>query len=240
MKRLVIIAAALAAGCWLGYTIAVGMSGSKYGQLTAIVGIGAAALFIVVSAFTALVLVLVPNRAGRPMARVVAVAATLFVAGVGAGKIATPLIWPEFHEPVILGSSGTMTVDLAGIEGFDTNGEVAAACRSDVDSDVVAFVDSNGLGTVGTGELGATVSTFTGMDTPELILWTVPPVGDGSLQPMWQGTGDVVERGDGWSSGQIVFTELELTAYDEQGQQPEGWPKTLSGSLSWACRDWAR
>jgi hypothetical protein len=240
MRRLVVIAAALATGCWLGYTIAVGMSGSKYGQLTAMVGIGAAALFVVVSAFTALVLVLVPNRSGRPMARIVAMAAALFVAGVGAGKVATPLIWPEFHEPLSLGSSGTMSVDLAGIEGFDTNGEVEAACRSDVDSDVVAFVEASGLGTVGTGVVSATVSVFSSMDTPELILWTVPPVDDRSLQPMWQGAGDVVERGDGWSSGRVVFTQLELTAYDEQGQQPEGWPKTVSGSLSWACRGWAR
>jgi hypothetical protein len=151
------------------------------------------------------------------MARIVAMAAVLFVAGIGAGKIATPLIWPEFHEPVILGSSGTMTVDLAGIEGFDTNGDIGAACRSDVHSDVVAFVEANGLGTVGTGVASATVSIFASMDTPELILWTVPPVDDGSLQPIWQGAGDVVERGDGWSSGQVVFAELELTRLRRAG-----------------------
>jgi hypothetical protein len=161
--------------------------------------------------------------------------------GVGAGWAITSALDLGYHEPVLLEAEGTVNVSLDGLEGYAGQGDSRAFCRSEVDGENVAYLESNLVGNVGTGMVGATLSLHPGGPDgrPDVQIAIVPADKNQVSAAYWQGPADVVERVDGDLGGRIRFERLSLLPTEEGGGWPQGWPTELSGTLTWACGAWS-
>jgi hypothetical protein len=236
--KLVFWAGSLAVGAYLGYVIAANIYETGFAFFNAIVAglIALAILFVLV--VVAIILALVPDKSGRPTARAAIVGGLLLAVGVGLGWVITPVLWPEFRQPLILEAPGTMTLALDGIDGYAGGGDALATCRSEVDTEEVASVEAVVVGTIGPAVVAASVWIQSG--NADLMVWIAPAADDEGTVPMWQGPEGVVEVTNVDGGGRIVFSGIRLTARDEAGRAPEGWPAELSGTLTWSCGAWIR
>lgn len=136
-----------------------------------------------------------------------------------------------------------MSLSLDGLDGYTALGDGLAYCYSAMDTEAVASVDANVVGSIDTGTVATSVH-MTPLDSPDgrpyftVAIW--PAVKAEGAAPNWQGFFDVVEPIIGDREGRIVFTGASLLAIDETGRLPERWPADLSGTLSWSCGDWVR
>lgn len=237
--RLVVWAASLAVGGFLGSGMHVNESTGGFGWVGALAFAILAVTILVVMGVIALILALAPDESGHRAARAIVVAAIALAVGVGIGRAIAPMLSGRVAFP--LEARGTMSLSTDGLERYVGSSDAVANCRSVPDSDAVAYVDANVVGSVGTGMVGVSVVMLppdSADGRPTVQVWIQPADKTVGVAPAWQALGDIVERGDGDRSGRIAFNGATLSASDGSVRQPEGWPAELSGTVSWTCGDW--
>lgn len=232
--------ASVALGAFLGYLIADSLMMTSGLAILGTLFIGAvivAILFVVV--IVAAAVALQPDRRGRPAARAVILSGVLLLVGVGVGWAMTPVLGLGYRPAIESESTGTMNLSLDGLAGFESDGDAAASCRSVPNSEAVAYVTANALGSVPTGTVTASL-IMQPLDSPDgrptFAIGVTPAVKGEDAAPNWQGSGDLepIERE---RAGRITFTGAALVP-GETGNLPRGWPAELSGILSWSCDAW--
>jgi hypothetical protein len=234
-------AAAVGVGAYLGYLIADSLTMTSGLAILGTLFIGAVIMAILfVLGVVAAAVGLQPDRRGRPAARAVIVSGVLLVVGVAVGWALTPVLGLGYHPAIESESLGTMSLSLDGLDGFESDGDAAAFCRSAPDSDAVAYVTANALGSVATGTVTASL-IMNPLDSPDgrptFGIGVTPAVKGENAAPNWHGSGDL-EPIEGDRGGRITFTGAALVA-GETGRPPLGWPAELSGVLSWSCDAWS-
>lgn len=233
-------ALAFGGGAYLGYVIAYSLTLSGLGSLGAVVAALIAAIILTTLVVVAVIAALLPDKRGRPTARTAMVAGILLALGVGLGWAITPVLGLTYREPVLLEAEGTMNLSLDGFDGYTGQGDALAYCRSESDG-AFPFVEANHVGNVGTGMVVASVSIPP--DSPDgrpvVQVWIQPADKTTGAAPTWRGPADVVTGIDGDRGGRMNFRGAALTASEEGGRLPEGWPAELSGTLTWACGAWS-
>lgn len=241
--KLAFWAAALVGGAYLGYQLADSLArDSGFAMLGALfVGVLILAILFVLGIVAAAV-GLQPDRRGRPAARAVIVSGALLVVGVAVGWVTTPVLGLGYRPPLLFEASGTMSLALDGLDGFASEGDAAAFCRSEPDSDAIATVDANAVGRVATGTVTASVR-LDASDLPDsrpiFVFGITPAVKGEDAAPNWRGAAEAVQLLETGRGGSITFTEASLVE-DETGRLPNGWPGRLSGTLSWSCDAWSQ
>jgi hypothetical protein len=231
----------LVVGGFLGYEIAYGIGlhdSYGFGWIAVVFLVGTAVAILALFAVIGGIAALVPDRGGRPTMRVVTVAAVTLVVGLGIGGAIDALVRLGHHDPVKFAGAGTLSVTLDRLDGFAGRGDVAAHCSSGWDSTLVARIEADSVGRVRAGTVDATVILLPegSSDGRPVVYVSVRPADTNkNAAPTWYGAGDVVERIDGDRRGRIAFTGATLTSGDESMPRPEGWPVSLSGSVSWSC-----
>jgi len=143
--------------------------------------------------------------------------------------------------PVVLQAAGTATLTMAVDPGaFAARDGGAATCESEQDGRGVAIVTALDLGQLGPGTLRARVSpSADGPDGGRVELWIDgADLPEGASQPFWLGSAEVT-RSDG--AGQATFIDVGREgdpALVPGSGAADGWPASLSGTLSWSCQPW--
>jgi len=147
--------------------------------------------------------------------------------------------------PVVLRAAGTATLTMAADPGaFAARDGGAATCESEQDGRGVAIVTALDLGELGSGTMRARVSpSADGPDAGRVELWIDGgDLPEGASQPFWLGSAEIT-RSDG--AGQATFIDVgrEGDPAPEPGSDAkdisaDGWPASLSGTLSWSCQPW--
>lgn len=153
-----------------------------------------------------------------------------------------------YHEAVVLHAPATMTLAMPPDVGtFVARGDGAATCDSMPDGRTVATITGLDLGTVRSGRLRGTLSrSVEGSAGATAEFWidggSLP---EGAYQPFWAGPVQIVDSGVDGTIGHMAFAALKREADSsvKPGDSPasqamDGWPATLSGTLSWTCRPW--
>ncbi len=228
-------------GAYLGYGIAYSLALSGLGQLGAVVAAVIAATILTTLGVIAVVAVLLPDKRGRPAARVATVAGLLLALGVGFGWAITPVLGLTYREPVLLEADGTLSLSLDGLDDYVGKGDAPASCRSELNGDTFPFVEADLVGKVGRGMVVASMSIppDSSDGRPVVQVWVQPADKSKGVVPVWRGPADVVARIGADHGGQVVFTGAALTSSEVGGSLPEGWPAELSGTLTWSCGAWS-
>ena len=241
IAKLVFWAAVLVVGAFLGYEIAYGLGlhdNYGFGWIAVVFLAGIVVAILVLFAVIGGLAALVPDRAGRPTIRIVTVAAVALVVGLGLGGAINAVVRLAHHDAVMIGGPGTLTVSLEGLDRYAAQGDAPAHCGSGWDSALVARIEADSVGRVPTGTVDATVMLLpegSSDGRPDVYFSIRRADKTQGLPPAWRGSGDVVERIDGDRRGRIAFTGAALLPAEETGLPPEGWPTSLSGSVSWSC-----
>jgi hypothetical protein len=238
--KLVAWAVALVVGIYLGGAVASGLNQGGLGSIVALVVALIVGAVLAVMAVVAAILALSRDESGHQAARSIFVAGILFVAGVVVGWAVAPLFRPEYRESVVLEAPGTLNLSIDGLDGYASQGDVSAQCRSELDAEDIADVHADVVGNVGTAMVGVSMSPLTGLPEGQSVVhvWIRPSMEDKGSAPFWDGPADVIERIDGDRGGRIVFSRATFSEPDKT--PPVGYPRELSGTLSWSCSDWDR
>lgn len=232
-------AVAVAVGAYLGYKIAEARAGSGLAILSVIVGAFIVAAILATLAVIAVIAARQSGGQGRSTALTLTLAGLLLVAGLGVGWSVKELGF-GYRPSLVHEAQGTMEVSLTGIDGYAARVDVQALCRSEPDGERVAFVESNGVGSIGTGVVGASVVILPQFvdDPPAVQVWIVPADKSAGPAPSWRAPAGAVEPIDGDQAGRMAFSGAVLSA---DTQTPlEGWPTVLSGTIDWRCGAWLR
>jgi hypothetical protein len=156
---------------------------------------------------------------------------------------------PAAHrDPVVLHAPATITLAMpADVGPFVARSDGGATCDSVPDGRTVATVTGLELGTVRSGTLRGTVTwSAEGSASATAEFWidggSLP---EGAYQPFWGGPVQVVDGGADGGVGHVAFVGLKREADPsvKPGGNPaspagDGWPGTLSGTVSWTCQPW--
>lgn len=232
--------AATAAGAYLGYKIAEGLEMSGLAVLGVIVGALLVAAILVTLGVIAVIAARQPGGSGRSTAWAMTIAGVLLVASLGTGWLLNELGAFSYRGAMVLEAPGTMTMSLSGMDGYAGEVDASADCRSEPDGERVAFVEATAIGRFGTDSVGVSVVIVpqSADDLPAVQVWIVPEDKSIGLAPAWRGPAGDVETVDGEMGGHMAFADATLSASDETGVPPEGWPATLSGTIDWRCGAW--
>jgi len=231
---------ALAIGAYLGGGLASGLNQGGLGSIVALVVGLIVGTILAVMAVVAVILALSPDKSGHAAARSIFVAGFVLVAGVVVSWAVEPAFRPEYRESVVLEAPGTLNVSIDGLVGYTSQRDVLAQCRSDQDTERIADIGGDVVGSIGTAIVAASLTTLAGAPDgrPAVTIWIRPSVEDKGSAPFWAGSADVVERMEGDRSGRVEFTRVAFTEPDKA--PPDGYPAVLSGTLIWSCGEWVR
>jgi hypothetical protein len=238
--KLVALAVALVVGVYLGGALATGLNQGGLGSIVALVVALIVVAVLAVMAVVAGILALSRDESGHRAARSIFVAGIVFAGGALVGWAVAPAFRPAYAESVILMAPGTLNVSIDGLDRYTSQGDVLAQCRSDQDTERIADIGGDVVGSVGTAIVGASLTTLAGEPDgrPGVTIWIRPSVEDKGSAPFWAGSADVVEGTDGDRSGRVEFTRVAFTEPDKA--PPDGYPAVLSGTLTWSCEEWVR
>lgn len=115
-----------------------------------------------------------------------------------------------------------------------------AECRSMPDSRVVGAIMSLDLGELGPGTFRGSFRLDQTNPGPAPIELFVDggDIPEGSFQPWWTGTAEIVERTSDGSTGRIRFENLLLQTDPNLPAPKIAWDAALSGTIEWRCQAW--
>ena len=236
--KLVALAVVLVVGVYHGGVLASGLNQGGMGSIVAlVVGVlvaGVLALMAVVAA----ILRLSRDESGHRAARSIFLVGVVFAGGIVVGWAVAPLVRPEYRESVVLRAPGTLNVSIDGLDAYTSRGASPTDCHSELDAERIASIGGDVVGSVGTAVVGATLTTLTGSPDgrPVVNIWIRPSLEDKGTAPFWEGPADVIEGSEGDRRGRVEFTRATFVEPDKS--PPDGYPRELSGSLTWSCSEW--
>lgn len=234
--------AAFGAGVYAGYKIAYfpvdSSSWGVFGLLVAVpFWVAVTIAYIAIPALVAALLYRALFKGRLPEARTVMIAAALYVAGVVAGIVMTPVLGLEYRyrEPVVLEARGTMTLSLDGLAGYAARSDVLAICGSMSDGEGVSEVSATAVGTLAGVDVDASIAGIE-LEFPTVGIGGVPTVDFKFVG--WSGPAALVEETQGGRNGRVTFVGAALDNNGAGDPVPGDLPTTLSGTLTWSCGDW--
>jgi hypothetical protein len=229
----------------LGVGVAVGRSIAYTASLGGLEGIGGAitsGLFGIVIAVL-LVVGVVAIRVRGPSTPIVSLLLAAGLAGVGAvgGWATAGATGGTYVAPVEHSARGSTRAELSDtLVPFVPRDAGEATCRSIPDGEAVAGITALDLGELGSGTLRAEFGpgTSVGDSVAIQLLIDGADVAEGSGQPFWTGTAQVVERAALGATGQLRFDRVPAENDAKTSAAQTGWDGPLTGSISWSCEPW--
>ena len=225
--------AGVAAGYVIGYNLSVGGCCASF--TAAFVGFGVAGVVAILVIIAVLAALTKRSRLSREALRVAAALA----GGAIVLSFAIPGLGLGYKAPVTLEASGSGSITLIDVDGFQPTGDGSVTCQSVQDSTEVSAVVFLALGELNGGTLRSWMFLPRGDESDgklELII-DGADLPEGSAQPIWTGTA-TFETTDGGLSGTSTFAGLLLRFSPPDAAPTTGWPTTLTGTMTWQCLPW--
>lgn len=162
-------------------------------------------------------------------------------AGTIVGVVLTPILGLTYKPAVVLGATGPAVLALSGRPDFVADPSAAATCRSVPDGTALMALDVQTAGRLRTERLLVELvrDAATSRDTITIQLG-----GEGGLVVIWDGDATISPSDVDAHAGTATFGDLAGANAADKGLPrasngpSDGWPATLSGTLTWSCVDW--
>lgn len=211
-----------------------GLSGALGAGLLVFATLGGVLLLLFVVAFAGIV----RRRATAAAIRRIVLGSAALGAGIAVGNVTAPFTGGVYRQPVVLASTGTITVSLDGLaDAYQPTPKGQASCASVADGTDVAEITGLELGLLRGLHLRGTVSLAPGGETVAGVSFWI----DGAdlpaevAQPAWSGPITTSPRPSGDRGGVATFDSVTLSRDPKLPQPSGGLPETLRGSVAWTC-----
>ena len=175
------------------------------------------------------------------------VAAGMLAACAVVGDVTARATGGTYVAPVVLETTGTMTLAMPGGAPFVPGTATTARCESTPGGSTVADVVGRDLGELGPGTLHGSIGFgVDGADQPAVSFFIDgADLPDGTSLISWTGRAQAIELGPSGTSGKLTFTGVDRdpdSALKPGSSAPQAsadpFPGTLSGTIVWSCQSW--